>query len=247
MKSIEMYLSELARHRNSQYAASTSRDNNCLLTLPEEVRQAANRGWQIFPVSPLAKFSGNPDLLIAEATSEVSRLEEFAAEYPTCRWRVALGSSSLCALELEGQAGRESFTAVAGDQGESLTLQARRGDAALAFFQLPKGSVLRASAKKLATGLRILGESCLIPPSSGYDWVNPWAEVEAVPYSLRELAFEPSDIPRECALPLPQPSNRHAFCRSTMNPTKPRRGEWKGYRVCGQSGSGQGFRVSHRR
>lgn len=50
-----------------------------------------------------------------DVTSEVSRLEEFAAEYPTCRWRVAQGPSSLCALELEGQAGRESFTALAGD------------------------------------------------------------------------------------------------------------------------------------
>jgi hypothetical protein len=236
MKSIEVYLSELARHRNSQYRASTSRDNISRSRLPEEVRQAANRGWQIFPVSPLAKFSGNPDLLIAEATSQVSRLEEFATEYPACRWRVALGPSSLCALELEGQAGKKSFTALAGDQGECLTLQARRGDEALAFFQLPKGSVLRASAKKLASGLRILGESCFIPPSSGYVWVNPWADVEAVPYSLRELAFEPTDIPRGRRIPLPQSSTRHAFCRSTTNPAKPRRSEWKGYPVCRQSG-----------
>jgi hypothetical protein len=246
MKSIEIYLSERSRHRNLQYAVSTSRDNISQLTLPEEVRQAANRGWQIFPVSPLAKFSGNPDLLIAEATSQVFRLEEFAAEYPTCRWRVALGSSSLCALDLEGQAARNSFTALAGDQGECLTLQARCGDEALAFFQLPKGSVLRASAKKLAPGLRILGESCFIPPSSGYVWVNPWADVEAVPYSLRELAFEPPDIPRGCAVPLPQSLTRRAFCRSTTNAAKPRRSEWKGYRVCRQSGSGQGFRISRR-
>jgi hypothetical protein len=197
-------------------------------------------------MSPLAKFSGNPDLLIAEATSEVSRLEELAVEYPMCRWRVALGPSSLCALELEGQAGKESFTALAGDQGECLTLQARRGDEALAFFQLPKGSVLRTSAEKLASGLKILGESCVIPPTGGYVWMNPWAEVEAVPYSLRELAFEPPDIPRGRTVPLPQSSTRHAFCRSTSNAAKPRRSEWKGYRVCRQSGSGQGFRISRR-
>ena len=246
MKSIEVFLSELARN-NSQSAASTSYDNISRSRLAEEVRQVARRGWQIFPVSPLAKFSGNPDLLIAEATSQVSRLGELAAEYPACRWRVALGLASLCALELEGQAGRKSFTALAGDQGECLTLQARRGDEALAFFQLPKGSVMRAFAKKLAPGLRILGESCFIPPSSGYVWVNPWADVEAVPYSLRELAFEPPDIPRGRTVPLPQSSTRRAFCRSTTNAAKPRRGESKGYPVCRQSGSGRGFRISRRR
>ncbi len=47
----------------------------------EEMRRAANHDWQIFPVSPPAKFSGNSDLLIAEATSQVSRLEKFAVEY----------------------------------------------------------------------------------------------------------------------------------------------------------------------
>jgi len=93
MKSIEVFLSELARN-NSQSAASTSYDNISRSRLAEEVRQVARRGWQIFPVSPLAKFSGNPDLLIAEATSQVSRLGELAAEYPACRWRVALGLAS---------------------------------------------------------------------------------------------------------------------------------------------------------
>jgi len=245
MKSIEVFLSELAR-QNSLSAASTSCDNISRPRLPEEVRQVARRGWYVFPMSPLARFSGNPDLLIAEATSEVSRLEELAVDYPMCRWRVALGQSSLCALELEGQAGKESFTAIAGDQGECLTLQARRENQALAFFQLPKGSVLRSSAKNLAAGLRILGQSCFIPPSTAYVWVNPWAEVESVPYSLRELAFEPPDIPRGRTAPLPQSSTRHAFCRSTTNAAKPRRSDWKGYRGCRQSGSGQGFRISRR-
>jgi hypothetical protein len=36
------------------------------------VREAANRGWRIFPVTQLAKLTGNPDLLMGDATCEVS-------------------------------------------------------------------------------------------------------------------------------------------------------------------------------
>lgn len=68
---------------SSPSAAFTSPTTHRSSTLPGEVRHAANLGWRIFPLSPLAKLMGNPDLLVGEATCDVYRLEELAAEYPS--------------------------------------------------------------------------------------------------------------------------------------------------------------------
>ncbi len=90
-----------AAHLSSPSAAFTSSPRNRPSTLPEEVRQAANLGLRIFPVSSFAKLTGNPDLMIEEATSEISRLEELATEYEfCCEYRVAV-DSSLCVLRIE--------------------------------------------------------------------------------------------------------------------------------------------------
>lgn len=209
----------------------------------------ARRGWCVFPMSPLARFSGNPDLLFAEATSEVSRLEELAVDYPTCRWRVAIGPSSLCIVRVDGYAGTDPFGVFSQDQGECLTLQAHGGATALAFFRFPKGMVLRASASKLFRGVRILCEngSCLIPPTDGFVYSNPWAEIETLPYALREFAFEAPDNPGRRIVPVPTSSPCQSRCRSTTYPARPRRDERKGYANCGQSGRGRGVRISCRR
>ena len=83
MKSIEEFFSGLAL-RQSSSATSLPASRIRPSVLPDAVRQAANRGWHIFPVSQLAKLTANPDLLIGEATAEIARLEELAAEYPSC-------------------------------------------------------------------------------------------------------------------------------------------------------------------
>src|SRR5271165_2096607 len=199
-------------------AVFASREYNHLSALlPEEVRQAANRGWRVFPVSKLAKLKGRPYLMIGEASSEISILEELAAAaHPVFEWRVAVGQSTLCILRLNGPLGRESFAGLVPDLDECLTLQASRGDTVWAFFRWPKGLVLRASAGRPAPGVSILGEgSCIIPPSGGCTWLNPWGEIEAVPYALRELAFETPDSSPGRTAPAPKPSPRPAPCRST--------------------------------
>jgi hypothetical protein len=129
-----MGIERFAESLSSPPTALTSSTNHRHSILPEEVRQAANLGWRIFRVSPLAKLMGNRDLLIGEATCDVSRLEQFAAEYPSCEWRVAIGPSSLCVLKVVGPGGRNSLAALSQDEGECLTLQSRRGDTAWAFF-----------------------------------------------------------------------------------------------------------------
>ena len=243
MKSVEQFLSE-RYGPNSPFASTTTRQYTRRSLLSKEARQAANLGWRIFPVPLIAKLNGNPDLLIGDATCDISRLEELAAEYyPVCGWRIAVCPSSLCILQLDGPLGRNSFAALAQDEGECLTLQAGRGDAAWAFFRWPKGLELRADARKLAPGVRILadGDSCAIEP-----FCNPWAEVEAVPYWLRDLAFESPVTPCGKAASVPPPSRHPAPCRSPARFAKPTRDPRKDHPVCGYAGGCGGFRISRR-
>jgi hypothetical protein len=101
-----------SRRPGSSSAAFTFHEYGRRFPLPSAVRQAANRGWMVFPVGPLAKLTANPDLLIGEATNDISLLEELASEYPECDWRVAMGPSSLCIVQLDGQVGSNSFAAL---------------------------------------------------------------------------------------------------------------------------------------
>lgn len=226
-------------------SANLTRSRNAALT--NEVRQTANRGLVILPVSEFARLAGNPDLLIGEATSDIHRLEGLAHHFQLCTWRVAIGPSHLCVLQVNGPIGRASIEALSRDQGECLTLWSQRGDMAWAFFRWPTGLVLRASAKKVAPGVRILGpgESCPVPPSVGCAWSNPWAEIEAVPYWLRERAFEPPECPPGRAVTVPEPP-RPARCRSTPRLERPLRGARKGYPTCNQAEWRSGFRISNR-
>lgn len=243
---LEEFFSQLPDPRS---AAFTSLECTHDSLLPDEVRQAANRGLRIFPAGQVAKLTGNSDLLIGEATCDISRLEELTvAAYPLCEWRIAIGPSSLCVLHLDGPVGRNSFAALIQEHGEDLsTLQAHRGDTAWAFFRWPKGLVLRATAKRLAPGVRVLAgmDSCILVPFS-----NPWAETEAVPSWLQELAFEaPDNSPGKAAPMPPAPSPRPIPCRRPApHFVKPRRDRQKGYPICGQAAWRRGgFRIPQRR
>jgi len=129
------------------------------------------------------------------------------------------------------------------------TLRAQRGDTVWAFFRYPVGLTLRSSAKKLAPGVSVLasGESCPIPPSAGGTWLNSWAEIEAVPSWLRELAFESPNTPPGEAIAVRTPSPRPAPCRSAQRFEKQHRRVQNGYPNFNQGGWGRGFRPSRRR
>jgi hypothetical protein len=159
-------------------------------TLPEEMRELARLGLRIFPVSLAAKLNGCPDCLIADATDEISLIEELsAAAQPLWGYRGALGPSGLCVLVLEGEAGRTSLASLVPDLDECFTLKARRGDAVFVFFRQPAGTQRIASAMKLGLGVSILGDgtSCDVPPTGGAVWVNPGADIDVIPFALLEL------------------------------------------------------------
>ena len=217
-----------------------------------DARELARCGLKLFPVSLLAKLAGDPDRWVADATDDVSLLEELsAAAQPLWGYRVALGPSGLCVLVLDGAVGRTSLAALVPDLDGCLTLQARRGDAVYAFFRQPMGARVIDSARKLALGVSILGHDTGfdLPPAGGAVWLNPGAEIEALPYALRELlAAEDPDGPSGRAMPTPKPSPRPVPCRPPARFPQPKQDLRKGYPVCGQAGWRRGgFRISSRR
>ncbi|MFP5234355.1 MAG: bifunctional DNA primase/polymerase [Acidobacteriota bacterium] len=220
-----------------------------LSTLHPDVCQTANRGLEIFPVPEFAMFSGHADLLIGEATSDLVRLKELAEEYRSSTWRVAVGASGLCVVEAAGPEGKASLAATSQGQVDCLTLRVERGGMAWAFFQWPKGLVLRDPAKRLPPGVRILGDgdSCPVPPSPSCRWTNPWAEIETLPVWLRELAFNTPDSPPGRAVSAPERSPRPAPCRSSARFEMQHRRSGIGFPIPDHAGWRGGFRVSRRR
>jgi hypothetical protein len=214
------------------------------------LRDTANRGFAIFPVPDLAKLTAQRDLLIGEATSDTTRLEELAAMYPLSSWRAAVGSSGYCVVRMNAQNGVTWFAAKCQEHGvDCPTLTAVSGDMVWAIFRWPKNLVLKASAKWLPSGVSVLheGDSFPVPPSTGCKWANAWADLEATPYWLEELAFDSPDNPPAEFVPAPSPFPRPAACRSTTRFDRPHRGTKKGYPTCDQAGWRAGFRISRRR
>jgi hypothetical protein len=215
--------------------------------LSDVLRELACRGLKLFPVSLPAKLAGDPDRLIVDATDDISLLEELsAAEQPLWGYRLALGPSGLCVLILDGTVGRASLTALVPDLEECLTLQARCGDKAYVFFRQPAGMKRILSAKHLAPGVSILrdGESCIVPPFGGAVWIDSCAEIEELPYALRELlASESLDNPPGRAIPAPKPSPRPDPCRSKVRLPQPRHGLQKGHPACNQAPWRGGYRI----
>ncbi len=230
MKSPEEFFSE-RKLRISLDEAFTSPRGQSLSTLHREVCQTASLGLEIFPVPEIAAFSRRTDLLIGEATSDIFRLNELVEEYRPSKWRVAIGPSGLCVVEVVGHEGRASLAAMSGDDEGCFTLRAERGGMTWVFFQWPKGLAMRDPAKRLAQGVRILGkgDSCPVPPSPSCRWINPGAEIEAVPGWLRELAFEPTDNPPGKVVPVAVPPHRPVLCRRTLRFEKQHRTRRSGH------------------
>lgn len=241
---IEQFFS---RPSGSFSAAFNSRHHN--QGLPDEARELARLGLKLFPVGLSAKLAGDPDRSIAGATDDVYLLEELsAAALPLAGYRLAIGQSGLSIWRLDGREGRSSFASLAPDLDESLTtLQACRGDAVYAFFRQPAGMRRITTTMELRPGVSVLGdrEGFDVPPDGGAAWMNPGAEIEALPYVLRALlASEDPDSPPGRAMPAPR-SPRPVPCRSTVYfPQSDKGAPRRGHPVCGQRGR---YRISRRR
>ena len=245
MKSPEEFLSELCRSSRGETLKLAKAKP--LSRLHAEVQQAANLGLPVFPVPEVARLTGRPESLIAEATSDICRLEELASEYASCAWHAAAGMSRFCVVRVDGMRGAAWFAAKNDGLDNCCTLSVVRGDIAWGVFQWPAGLVLRAWAKALAPGVRILadGDSFPVPPSGGATWANLREPlIESVPYWMRELAFEPPDSPLGKEAPAPSRHDHPEFSRSFARLETFDSSVRKGHPSCNQAGWKGGFRVS---
>jgi hypothetical protein len=67
---------------------------NSHAVLPQEIRDAAKRGWQIFPILSGSLLASNADALADTATSDISILEGLPSNYPGCRFGLRTGPNS---------------------------------------------------------------------------------------------------------------------------------------------------------
>jgi len=188
--------------------------------LPQAIRDAAKRGWRIFPVPTDSLFS--TDALIGTATNDIFILEHFPSMYQNIGYGLLTGSASgVWVAEMVGTRGATALYKLAeiaghdaGDIWDGLTLISCRGTCTYAYFEWPAGFSMRLSFNS-DPSLIIHGEGSWVPlPPSEIDgiqhaYVND-ADVESLPDLLIKRLFKPLDPKSGFAKPLnfpQQPTN----------------------------------------
>ena len=135
--------------------------------LPASVRDAAQRGWQIFPIFARSKYAMGAASMIEQATTDLVQLEAWADQHPGCNWAVATGQASgVLAVEMDGAEGVTSFTFLVLDNQSdemienALTSRAGHGESETicVYFRWPADLAVRHVRGAIAPGLRLRGE-----------------------------------------------------------------------------------------
>ena len=180
------------------------------------LRDAALRGWKIFPVLVRSRYATESTAMIGQATRDLDQLKAWAREYPGCNWAVATGKDSgVLAIEIDGYIGTSSFSWLLFENQEeeigtpqTLISQTENGanDTVYAYYRWPATLTMRQLRGEIAPGMRLRGEgdSVPIPPSihsNGirFSYPHPDAEVAAMPHWLIDLAFEVPEAEAEAA------------------------------------------------
>ncbi|MGA2351956.1 MAG: bifunctional DNA primase/polymerase [Terracidiphilus sp.] len=171
------------------------------------LRDAALRGWKIFPVLTLSRHAMGAPAMLAQATNDLEQLETWASQYPGCRWALATGcDSGVLAIEMDGRIGTASFSwllfesqEVRMDNSPTLISQTENGgeDTVCAYYRWPAGMPRHLLRGVIAPGMTLRGEGdyVIIPPSVRRDgirylYLQPDIEVALVPDFVIELACE---------------------------------------------------------
>ena len=185
--------------------------------LPANVGTGANRGLRIFPISHSSRYAATTLIKarIGEATSDLDRLAELAAEAPA-GWAFATGpepDAGVFVVEMEGELGANAFNSLValeisclqGEDSDWQTLSAGDGWRTFAIYSFPAGMILRPNGKHPAPGLTIHGDGdyVLLPPD--FVFLDSDVKIASGPALLLDLAFEkvsnevPSQVARRIA------------------------------------------------
>ncbi len=175
------------------------------------LRDAAQRGWRIFPVLSPIRRAMVASAMLGQASNNLEQIAEWADRYCGCNWALATGSGSdVLAIEMDGEIGTTSFRWLVFENQEAplhnsptLISQTKFGanNKACAYYRWPASVAGRLLHGTVAPGMRLRGEGdfVLIPPSvrrdgSRYVFLQPEKEVANLPDWLIELICrEPSE------------------------------------------------------
>lgn len=175
--------------------------------VPAGVLEAATHlGWRFFP----AERSGKKPLISAwqvNASCDPAQLEKWAQLFPVCNWGLATGAPGVFVVDIDGEAGRNSESALR-DEGialpTTLTVTTGRQDGGEhRYYLVPDGATVKNSSGKLGDGIDVRGAGgyVIFPPSvhsSGrtYQFVDQAAPVVIAPPELIErLTLKPHCSP----------------------------------------------------
>jgi hypothetical protein len=174
----------------------------------QELESLALRDWRLIPCAVKGKkplLNRWPNL----ASSDLSTIRRWAAQYPACNWGVVTGpTSGVFVLDVDGVPGRASLTALETVHGSlPVTLNSATGrleGGEHRWFNLPTGREIRSRRGKLGAGLDVrgVGGLVIVPPSvheSGraYEWADPQHAIADAPEWFLDLLAGRTVTPRK--------------------------------------------------
>ena len=167
-----------------------------------EVLSLAERGWRLLPCAERGKIA-----LIGQwqrrASCDPEMIRSWARRHPGCNWGLATGpKSKIWALDVDGELGRESLSALTAQYGDdwTRTIAVETATGRHFYFSYPSEGLIRNSASKLAPGLDTRGDGgyVIVPPSihptgATYQWTAPLngQEPRSTPEWLLQLVTSP--------------------------------------------------------
>ena len=210
--SAEDFLLANALHNRTKSITVQQNSRSSSTELPANIVEGANRGLRIFPVFQTSRFAACKLLKarIGEATSDLDRLAEFAAEDPA-GWAFVSGpEAGIFVVEMDGELGANNFNSLVTlgisdlQEEDSCWQTLSAGDGSqrtFAIYKYPSGMALRRYGKQPAPGLTIHGEGSYVLLSPDVAFLDQDASIATCPQLLLDLAFErvSIEVPRQAA------------------------------------------------
>ena len=126
----------------------------------QDLAQALQRGWKIFPLIHQSRFAVSQPL-IEHATDSAEQVELWQKEYPNCGWAVATGErSGIFALEISFDLGLKKIRSLCHEQSDlTNTLQIKTSSRVTLFYQWPRDGFPTCAQASIAPGIRLLQET----------------------------------------------------------------------------------------
>lgn len=146
----------------------------------DAVIRYAKIGWHVFPLGERSKMPAiKGGRGYQDATDDIVRLEKWWAAHPTHNIGIATGASGLYVIDVDGERGEDSLTALEAEHGElPETLAAKTGKGYHYFYKLPEDAPGN-TASKLGLGIDTRGAGGYVvaapsihPDGHRYEWLN---------------------------------------------------------------------------